>query len=164
MALKNTRYGESVTIVFYRSRVGGGGWDQVGSQTQSVPARSRKTTTFSALYTFTADDKAVGKVTFKAVAMINGARDALPADNGSSRFRRRSTERGSEKGPAAAGPSPSLADSHDQGDPAWPRSSSFPLARERHVGQGGRLGIFLVARPDDVPRGHTLLGGLRRRR
>ena len=80
MALKNTRYGESVTIVFYRSRVGGG-WDQVGSQTQSVPARSGKTTTFSALYTFTADDKAVGKVTFKAVAMINGARDALPADN-----------------------------------------------------------------------------------
>jgi PKD domain len=80
VALKNTRYGESVTIAFYRSRVGGG-WDQVGSQTQSVPARSGKTTTFSVLYTFTTDDKAVGKVTFKAVAMINGARDVLPADN-----------------------------------------------------------------------------------
>jgi PKD repeat protein len=81
VALKNTRYAESVTIVFYRSRVGGG-WDQVGSQTQTVPARSgNKTTTFSALYLFTADDKAVGKVTFKAVATLNGARDALPADN-----------------------------------------------------------------------------------
>ena len=81
VALKNTRYAESVTIVFYRSRVGGG-WDQIGSQTQTVPARSgNKTTTFSALYLFTADDKAVGKVTFKAVATITGVRDALPADN-----------------------------------------------------------------------------------
>jgi PKD domain len=81
IALKNTRYAESVTVAFYRSRVGGG-WDQVGMQMQTVPARSgNRTTTFAVLYTFTADDKAVGKVTFKAVATINGARDALPADN-----------------------------------------------------------------------------------
>ena len=81
VALKNTRYAESVTVTFYRSHVGGG-WDQVGSQTQAVPTTSgNRTTTFGALYTFTADDKAVGKVTFKAVATINSARDALPADN-----------------------------------------------------------------------------------
>lgn len=79
--LKNTRYAESVTVTFFRSHVGGG-WDQVGSQTQTVPARSgNKTTTFASLYTFTADDKSVGKVTFRAVATINGSRDALPADN-----------------------------------------------------------------------------------
>lgn len=81
VALKNIRYAESVTVTFFRSHVGGG-WDQVGTQTQTVPVRSgNKTTAFSVLYTFTADDKAVGKVTFRAVATINGPRDALPADN-----------------------------------------------------------------------------------
>jgi len=39
------------------------------------------TTEFAFSYTFTADDARVGKVTFKAVANILGARDALPADN-----------------------------------------------------------------------------------
>ena len=146
VALKNTRYGESVTIVFYRSRVGGG-WDQVGSQTQSVPARSGKTTTFSALYTFTADDKAVGKVTFKAVAMINGARDALPADNEVVALRRRSTERGSEKGPAAAGPSLVLG----QPRPKEIRMAAFVLVppRPRTACRTRRAdwGSSLVARP-----------------
>ena len=36
---------------------------------------------FGFSYTFTADDAQIGKVTFRAVAVISGARDALPADN-----------------------------------------------------------------------------------
>lgn len=54
----------------------------VGSLTQFVAARpSNRTTEFPFNYTFTADDAAVGKVTFKAVAVLVYARDALPADN-----------------------------------------------------------------------------------
>jgi len=47
-----------------------------------VPVRSaNRTTDFNFSYTFTSADAQVGKVTFKAVANIFGARDALPADN-----------------------------------------------------------------------------------
>jgi hypothetical protein len=40
-----------------------------------------RTTSFDFSYTFTADDAVAGKVTFKVVATIVGARDAAPADN-----------------------------------------------------------------------------------
>jgi hypothetical protein len=40
-----------------------------------------RTTAFGFTYTFTSDDAALGKVTFKAVASIVGARDAQPSDN-----------------------------------------------------------------------------------
>ncbi len=39
------------------------------------------TTNFAFRYTVTADDALIGKVTFRAFAVISGARDALPADN-----------------------------------------------------------------------------------
>ena len=42
---------------------------------------SSKTTTFRFDYTFTSDDAVAGKVTFKAIAVIDGAADALPQDN-----------------------------------------------------------------------------------
>jgi hypothetical protein len=71
-------YDESVTVQLYRSVPGG--FAPVGSLTQSVQARKRSTP-FAFSYTFTADDAALGKVTFKALASIGGARDALPADN-----------------------------------------------------------------------------------
>ena len=71
-------YDESVTVQLYRSVPGG--YAPVGSLMQSVQARKRATT-FAFSYTFTADDAALGKVTFKAVATVSGARDALPADN-----------------------------------------------------------------------------------
>jgi PKD repeat protein len=59
-----------------------GGYEYVGSLIQSVPVRSaNRTTDFNFSYTFTSADAQVGKVTFKAVANIFGARDALPADN-----------------------------------------------------------------------------------
>jgi hypothetical protein len=40
-----------------------------------------RTTDFKFSYTFTSTDASLGKVTFKAVASLIGARDALPADN-----------------------------------------------------------------------------------
>jgi hypothetical protein len=80
-AISNARYPETVTVRLLRS-LPGGGWDQVGSLTQSAPARAGgRATSFAINYTFTAADAAIGKVTFRAIAELNGARDALPADN-----------------------------------------------------------------------------------
>jgi hypothetical protein len=54
----------------------------VGTLTQSVPVKSaNRSTPFDFSYTFTAEDAAVGKVTFKAVATLVGPRDAAQADN-----------------------------------------------------------------------------------
>jgi hypothetical protein len=59
-----------------------GGFELVGTLIQSLSPRAKnQTTPYSFNYTFTPDDGSVGKVTFKAVATIVGARDALPADN-----------------------------------------------------------------------------------
>ena len=71
-------YDETVTLQLFRSSASG--LQHVGTLTQFVAAR-RHATTFALSYTFTADDAALGKVTFKAVVTIAGARDALPADN-----------------------------------------------------------------------------------
>jgi hypothetical protein len=68
-------------MTLWRSRVGGG-WDLVGQSTQFVPSKSgNKTTSFVFSYTFTPDDAAVGKVTFRAVATPASGRDAVPGDN-----------------------------------------------------------------------------------
>ncbi len=68
-------------MTLYKS-VPGYGYQQVGTLQQSVPPRSsNRTTNFNFSYTFTTDDAAIGKVTLRAVANIQGARDALPADN-----------------------------------------------------------------------------------
>lgn len=54
----------------------------VGTLNQQVPVRpSNRTISFKFSYTFTKDDATMGKVTFRAVATIMDARDALPADN-----------------------------------------------------------------------------------
>jgi hypothetical protein len=74
------RYAETVEVQLFRSVPGG--FQQFGSLTQSVPMNPKNgTTDFAFSYTFTADDATIGKVTFRAVAVISGARDALPADN-----------------------------------------------------------------------------------
>lgn len=79
-SVANRRYDESVRVDLYRSVPGG--YELVGSLTQSAPARSGgRTTEFRINYTFTSADAALGKVTFKAIATIVGARDALGADN-----------------------------------------------------------------------------------
>ena len=49
---------------------------------RSVPARPNRNTPFPFGYTFTDEDATIGKVTFKAVAVLPyEVRDALPADN-----------------------------------------------------------------------------------
>ena len=76
----NTRYPESVRVDFYKLTPGGSTF--LGSVTKPVPVMSgKKTVMFSYDYAFTADDLAVGKVSFQAVATIEGARDAFLADN-----------------------------------------------------------------------------------
>ena len=78
--IRNTRYPETVTVQLLKSVPGG--FQSVGYLTQSVPARaSGRVTSFAFSYTFTGDDAATGKVTFKAIATLQDAHDALPADN-----------------------------------------------------------------------------------
>jgi Tol biopolymer transport system component/PKD repeat protein len=80
VSLNSKRYPETVEVQLFRSVPGG--FLQFGSLTQAVPMNPKNgTTTFAFSYTFTADDATIGKVTFRAFAVISGARDALPADN-----------------------------------------------------------------------------------
>jgi hypothetical protein len=80
VGIKNNRSEETVQVTLYKSTPYS--FVEVGSLTQFVPVRpSNRTTEFSFNYTFTADDAAIGKVTFRAVASIVGAHDALPMDN-----------------------------------------------------------------------------------
>jgi len=80
VSVNSKRYGETVEVQLFRSVPGG--FQQFGSLTQVVPVNPKNGTTgFAFSYTFTADDATIGKVTFRAVANILGARDALPADN-----------------------------------------------------------------------------------
>jgi PKD repeat protein len=78
--VRGGQYAETVVVDLYKSTPGGEQY--VGTQTQTLaPARGGRVAGFPFDYTFSADDAAVGKVTFRAVATISGARDALPADN-----------------------------------------------------------------------------------
>ncbi len=83
VGVKNARYPENVQVQLYKSAPGSyGGFELVGTLTQFVPVRSaNRTTDFNFSYTFTSGDASIGKVTFKAVAIIVDARDALQADN-----------------------------------------------------------------------------------
>jgi hypothetical protein len=78
--IKNSRYPETVTVELHKSVPGG--FQSFGTLTQFVPVRPPdRATRFGFTYTFTSDDADVGRVIFKAVATLVGARDALPADN-----------------------------------------------------------------------------------
>jgi hypothetical protein len=80
VSLRNARYPETVTVDLYKSIPGGDVW--IASLTLQVPVLSgNRTKNFTFNYTFTAQDAQIGKVTFRAVATINGANDAFPADN-----------------------------------------------------------------------------------
>lgn len=52
----------------------------MGTLSQYVPVRNREVR-FDFTYTFTTEEARIGKVTFKAVAELIDAHDALPADN-----------------------------------------------------------------------------------
>lgn len=80
VGVNSNRMPEDVTIRLFKSSPQG--FQLVGTLTQFVPVRSaNRTTRFGFSYTFTNEDASIGKVTFKAIATIVGARDALPADN-----------------------------------------------------------------------------------
>jgi hypothetical protein len=80
VSLRNTLREETVRIELYQSVPGG--FEQVAASTQFVPVRSgNRTSQFSFNYTFSPEDAQIGKVTFKAVAIIENGKDALPADN-----------------------------------------------------------------------------------
>ena len=74
----SSRYDEDVQVLLYRSVPGG--FEHIATSTQLVSSRKRGTQ-FSFSYTFRPEDAEVGKVTFKAVAVVVAGRDALPADN-----------------------------------------------------------------------------------
>jgi hypothetical protein len=78
--VQNKHYPETVQVDLSKSIPGGFG--PVGSLIESVPVkRGGQSTRFAFTYTVTSDDKAAGKMTFRAIAGIIGHRDALPADN-----------------------------------------------------------------------------------
>jgi Tol biopolymer transport system component len=80
VGIKNKRYAETVEVQLFKGVPGG--FQFVGAVTQLVPLSSGNSTTgFNFSYTFTPADASIGKVTFKVVANLLGARDALPADN-----------------------------------------------------------------------------------
>jgi len=80
VSIVNSHYTETVQVQILKSSTTG--FQPVGTLTQTVPVtQGNHTVPFSFDYTFTSDDAAAGKVTFEAVATIQGARDALPGDN-----------------------------------------------------------------------------------
>ncbi len=83
VGLRNSISRETVEVQLYKSVAGSyDNYTWVGTLRQEVPVRStNRTTDFNFSYTFTADDAALGKATFKAVANIVNARDAIGADN-----------------------------------------------------------------------------------
>jgi PKD domain len=81
VALRNSRYPETVQVQLLKS-IAGGGWQPVGVLMQHVPVRGdTSTTNFDFSYRFAREDAQLGRVSFRAVATIRGARDALSSDN-----------------------------------------------------------------------------------
>lgn len=76
--IQSNRYPETVEVQLFRSVPGGS--QLVATSTQTLPVRDRVSTVLFS-YTFAPDDAVIGKVTFRAVAVIPSGRDALPADN-----------------------------------------------------------------------------------
>jgi hypothetical protein len=83
VGVRNYNYTEDVQVDLYKSSPNTyDGYTWIGSLRQRVAVRSgNRTTDFNFSYTFTSDDAKVGKLTFRSVATIQNARDALPADN-----------------------------------------------------------------------------------
>jgi hypothetical protein len=80
VGIGNTRYPESVQVDLFKTSPSGDVW--IASATQSVPVmKPKKTVSLFFNYTFTSADLAVGKVAFRVVATIQGARDAFGVDN-----------------------------------------------------------------------------------
>ena len=86
VGVNNNRYDDDVSVTLYKSKPGGSypsySWTQIGKLTMFVPVRSaNRTIDFDFAYTFRPEDGLIGKVSFKAVATIETAPDAMQADN-----------------------------------------------------------------------------------
>jgi hypothetical protein len=80
VGIGNTRYPETVQVDLYK--VTQQGDVLVGTSIQAVGVmRLKRAVNFSFNYVFTSDDAIIGKLPFKAVATIQGARDAVNGDN-----------------------------------------------------------------------------------
>ncbi len=80
VSVKNLYYPENVQVDLYKSSANGYVW--VGSLNQSMPVRpANRAQVFPFAYTFTSEDAAQGKVTFRAVVTLLNARDAYSPDN-----------------------------------------------------------------------------------
>src|SRR5262249_33975377 len=78
VSIKNTRYPETVQVELAKSEPGFFGFRTIGLLTQLVvPKGGNKSTDFDFSYTFTPEDAAIGKVTFRASAQLTEANDAL---------------------------------------------------------------------------------------
>lgn len=76
----NTRHLEKATVTLFRSD--GDWWKEVGVLTLDVPAHPTRKVSFPFAYTFTPEDAAIGKVTFRAVLSLPyPVQDARPMDN-----------------------------------------------------------------------------------
>jgi hypothetical protein len=74
------RYPDNVEVHLYKI-LPGGSEEWVPISTMQVSSRINRPISFRFNYTFTATDAAIGKVTFRAEAVIVDGRDAFPADN-----------------------------------------------------------------------------------
>ncbi|MDQ3578164.1 MAG: PKD domain-containing protein [Actinomycetota bacterium] len=80
VAVGNQRIPENSTVTLYKSNPGG--FREIARATQYVPARPDRTVAFPFNYTFTPEDAAVGRITFRAVVTLaDGVRDARTVDN-----------------------------------------------------------------------------------
>jgi len=78
--INNATYPVPVDVYLYKSMVGG--WQWIGTLRQNVPVRpSNRTTRFEFSYTFTQEDAQLGRINFRAEALIVNGRDAIPANN-----------------------------------------------------------------------------------
>lgn len=80
VTVANTRYLEKATVTLFRSD--GSSWTEVGRTEIDVPAHPTRKVQVPFSYTFTPQDAAVGKVSFRAVVSLDyPVRDARLADN-----------------------------------------------------------------------------------
>jgi hypothetical protein len=83
VSVANTRQAENVRVTLYRVSETGGYDQQIGQAVQRVAASPTGRVEFPFVYTYTAQDAALGKVTFRAVAALDdwSLREAKPDDN-----------------------------------------------------------------------------------
>ena len=83
VSVSNTRYPEMVRVELQKGLPGSYySFQTIGTLEQFVPVRGRnRPTDFAFSYTLSPDDAKLGKLTFKAVAYLLGARDSYAADN-----------------------------------------------------------------------------------